>query len=148
MITKEQFRDALLEAGAKSLASANGLATRLFKKRQEITEDELVEYYTGSKSKFKDAILKHFGLDERSVSRDEQEEKQMLKIMFSDKEIPQFKRKLGENDFEFIERYAMEEENKKPKMAKFLADRATDDNKKVKINSKYFAVCTANKEEA
>jgi hypothetical protein len=145
MITKEQFRDALLEAGAKSLASANGLATRLFKKRNEISEDELVEYYTGSKSRFKDAILKHFDLSERKLSRNEQEEKEILKIMFSNKEIPTFERKLGENDFELIERYAIQAEKKKPKMAKFLADRATHDNKKVKINSKYFALCSANK---
>lgn len=144
-IKKEEFRDALLEAGAKSLASANGLATRIYGKREEVDAQEIVEHYTESKSKFRDAILSHFGLEEKKITREDKEGERMLSLILSDKEIVKFPRKLGENDKEYIERYCIEQEKKKPKMALFCANKAVDEQNKVKIKSKYFDICISNK---
>jgi hypothetical protein len=145
MIKKEEFRDALLEAGAKSLVSANGLATRIFGKRDEVEEQEIIDHYTESKSKFKERILSHFGLEEKKITREDREEEKMLDLMLSDKKIVKFPRKLGENDREYIERYCTEQERKKPKMASFCANKAVDVENKVKIKSKYFDICISNK---
>lgn len=136
----------LLESGATpQVASAQ--ATRVFGKNSELDNEKIVDTYKNSKSKFRDAILTSLGVD-INIKKDEEqlEEEKLLKIMLSGEDVETFHRKIAENDEELIERYLMEKQGIKPKMAKYLAGKSVS-NGRVKHNSKYFALCKYNKEE-
>lgn len=137
-MNREELIALFIEAGM-TFQSASAQASR----RKDWSKEDIVFHYSNHKSKYSQSILAILGTEPVLESQEEKEEKALLNAILNDAPIPDFPRLLAENDAELISRYLVST-GMSEKKARYLSEKCTVDGK-VKVSSKYFALCNHNK---